>query len=64
MSGKQRLDSLVVATTASAQLDIPTASDGNYAGVAPVVLCQLLGKIGVTSFYSPDEQLYTSCKGA
>lgn len=40
------------------------AGDTPCTGPAAIVLCQLLGRAGITCFVSPDPDTYTSSKGA
>lgn len=52
-------------TTAGAELSVACKDeDGTtLAGPAAIVLCQALGHAGVTTFVSPDPDVYTSLKG-
>ncbi|KAK9808622.1 hypothetical protein WJX72_000695 [[Myrmecia] bisecta] len=64
-NGKQPLSAVVLQTTADAQLDIahPKDSKARLKGNAPIVICQALGVLGMTSFCSPSRDVFQSSTG-
>ncbi|KAG1676533.1 hypothetical protein FOA52_000076 [Chlamydomonas sp. UWO 241] len=65
MSGKQKLEALVLNTLADSEMRVAVSGDDALEGPVPVVLCSILGKAGVgaSAFVSPDDDVYTSAKG-
>jgi hypothetical protein len=61
----QKLEAAVIQTSVDAELNLPAVqgSDEPLSGPAAVVLCGLLGKVGITAFLSPDPEVYQSAKG-
>lgn len=67
MYGRTKLESIVLQTRSAATLDIPGPANhaGSLQGPAAVVLCQLLGLMGLPSkaFTSPDQETFQTAKG-